>query len=395
MELPACENAENAMTPDWLYFDHAATAPLDPQIAEGMARIAREAPGHPDADHPAGRAALKVLQRARQDLAGHIGATSDKLVWTSGATESLNLALLGAMGRPPAPGARAPRIAISAVEHAAVRASAEWLAQERGYEIDVIPVDSWGRVQPDALVAALSPQTRLVALIWAHNELGTINDIAQLAPLVRAHAPRARLVIDGVQAFGKLPIDVRHLDIDALAFTAHKIHGPMHIGALYLRRPIQSIQRGGGQQAGQRGGTLSAPSAWGFAEAAVRMAADRDQVAQRGAQLWAQIQAALPQATLTGAPFGAGRLPQIVHFSLPGLPSGPLFNALANRGLCASAGSACAQGSFSPVLRALGRRPEEGAFLRLSPGRFTDEVQISEGVQRLKAAVDELQALGL
>lgn len=389
------------MTPDvdtWIDLDHAASSALDPELAEGLR--AREATwwANPESPHPAGRAAAAAIAEARAGIAALLGTTAPRITFTGGGTEALTLAMLGSggLGWPPrAAEAKPPRVAISAVEHASVRSAADWLVRHRGFELDVVPVDAWGRVLPEALAGCLRPETRLVAVMLANNEVGTLNDLAALAPVVRAEAPRARLVVDAVQAFGKVPVSVAALDADAVAVTAHKLHGPKHIGALYLRRPIEPVQRGGGQQAGQRGGTLSAPLAWAFAEAARRHLAAMPEVAATRDRLWLVLAAAVPEVRLTGAPFGPHRLPNHLHLCVPGLPTEPLLNALGARGVCASAGAACTGNRFSHVLAALGHTAAEGAWLRMCPGRFTTAAQVDAAAAHLGAAVAELRGWGL
>ncbi|MCA9541870.1 MAG: aminotransferase class V-fold PLP-dependent enzyme, partial [Myxococcales bacterium] len=173
--------------------------------------------------------------------------------------------------------------------------------------------------------------------------------------------------------------------------TAHKLHGPKGIGALWTRVGIEPVFRGGGQEGGRRGGTQSAPLAWAFAEAVERQLTDAEKVTALRDRLWANVQALLPEIRLTGAPPGPGRLGNNLHFCVPGLPSGPLLNALAAAGLCASAGSACGHGRFSRVLAAIGRQPDDGAFLRLSPGRFTTEDEIDAAAAIVADAVAQLR----
>jgi cysteine desulfurase len=371
---------------------------LDPELAEGLRQREATLWANPESPHPAGRAAAAALNEARTALAHLMGAAPKQLTFTGGGTEAVTLAMLGSAGQgwpPRAAEARAPRVAISAAEHACVRSAATWLARHRGFEVDAVPVDAWGRVQPEALAATLRPETRVVALILANNEVGTLNDLPSLAAVVRAQAPRARLVVDAVQALGKVPLSVAALDADAVAVTAHKLNGPKHIGALYLRRPVEPVQRGGGQQDGQRGGTLSAPLAWAFAEAARRHLADMPRVEALRDRLWQAIVAAVPEVRLTGAPFGPERLPNHLHLCVPGLPTEPLLNALGARGLCVSAGAACSGDRFSHVLAAMGRTAAEGAWLRLCPGRFTTDAEVDRAALHLAAAVAELRAWGL
>lgn len=372
---------------EFIYLDHGATTPLDPAIGRGM--LEREATwfGNPASLHPVGRAAGRALDEARARLAEAIGGAARELVFTAGATEALGMAVLGAAGERPG------RVAISAVEHAAVRTAAQRLVDERGWALDVIPVDSEGRVQPEGLAEVVGPETRIVAVMLANNEVGAINDVAALAKQMRARAPRARLVVDAVQAVGKLPVDVRALDADCVALTGHKLHGPKGVGALWSRVALRPLLVGGGQEDGRRGGTQSAPLAWALAEAVARQRAEAGHLVAMRDRLWARVEARVAGVHLTGPAPGRWRLGNNLHVCVPGLPGEPLFNALAAAGVCVSTGSACRGGAFSRVLAAMGRAASDGAYLRLTTGRFTTEAEVDTAADRLAAAAAELRAL--
>lgn len=370
-----------------VYLDHAATTPVDPEVLEGYCERERRAFANPASTHPPGRAAGRLLDEARQTLAKLLGGAPEALLFTSGGTESLGLALLGA------PGEAGSTIAYSAVEHPAVVEGAKWLATNRGWRTTEIPVDAEGRVTPDAVEAHVDADTRLVAVMLANNEVGTINDIPAVARVVRERAPRARLVVDAVQAFGKAPVDVGALGADAVAVTAHKLHGPKGIGALWSRGGLQPVFRGGGQEGGVRGGTQSAPLAWAFAEAARRHGADMPRIAALRDRLLDRLRDGVPGLTVTGAPPGPGRLGNNLHVCVPGLPGEPLLNALAAAGICASSGSACSGGRFSRVLAAMGRRGDDGAYIRLTPGRFTTPEEIETAADAFIEAVEELRSV--
>lgn len=380
---------------DFIYLDHAATCPVDPEVAQGLAERQLTAFGNPSSSHPAGRAARQVHDAARVRLARLLGGRPDEVVFTGGGTEAIGLAMLGTAGTSPG------HVAYSAVEHACVVANAARLVERSGWRSTVIPVDGWGRVTPEAVVGCIDARTRLVAVMLANNEIGTVNDIAAIARVVRQQSPRARLVVDAVQAFGKLDFSARRLDADCVAVTAHKLHGPVGIGALWTRVPIAPVYGGGGQEGGRRSGTQSAPLAWAFAEAAARQRADMGRITALRDQLWADLRQRLPDARLTGAPIEPGdaldpppaRLGNNLHLCVPGVPGGPLLNALSAAGLCASAGSACGKGRFSTVLRALGRSADDGAYLRLTPGRFTTAAEIERAAQIIATAAAELRAV--
>ena len=374
---------------DLIYLDHAATTPLDPEVAAGLAQRHATLYGNPSSRHPLGKAARRSLDESRTVLAGCLGGRSDELIFTSGGTEALTLALLGSAGTVPG------HIALSAVEHPAVRAAADALVEQRGWTRTVIPVDALGRVTPEATAAAITRDTKLVAVMLGQNEIGTINDVTAIARVVRAQSPRARIVVDAVQAFGKTPLDVGVADVDCVAVTAHKIHGPKGVGALWTRVALQPVQLGGGQEAGRRGGTESAPMAWALAEAARRMGGDEvsSSLAGQRDRLLEILLAAIPGFDLTGAPPGPERLPHILHFHVPDIPGEPLINALSAAGLCASTGSACGSHKrgrkVSHVLEAIGRKPD-GAYLRLSVGRTTTDDEIEAAARIVVRAVAEL-----
>ena len=346
-----------------IYLDNGATTPIAADVLDGLATRQRTLFGNPSSLHAPGRAAKACLDDARGTLARVIGAQPDRLVFTGGGTESLGMAILGNAGETPG------TIVISAVEHGSVREAAQWLCVHRGWTLSEVAVDEVGRCSAEAVSDHLTADVRLVCVMLANNEVGTINPIADIAAEVRRYAPRARLVVDAVQAVGKIPVDVTALGADHVALTAHKLHGPKGIGALWSARDFQPILKGGGQEFGLRGGTQSAPLAWAFATAAAAHLADMPRITALRDRLWQQLMQSAPRATINGAALGPGRLGNNLHLCLPGLPSLPLLNALAERGVCVSAGSACGKGRFSGVLAALNRRASDGAFLRFTIGR--------------------------
>ncbi len=368
-----------------IYLDHGATTPLDPHVREALPERYATLWGNPASGHAIGRAAAAALREARERLAGQLGGRPESLLFTGGGTESLYLAILGSAGATPG------RVALSAVEHPAVVEAAAELGR-RGWEVDEIPVDEAGRITPDAVRECVGERTRIVCAMMANNEVGTLNDVAGVARAVRERSPRARLVVDAVQAFAKVPFAVDALDVDCVAITAHKLHGPKGVGALWTRSRLQPVMKGGGQEAGIRGGTQSAVLTWAFAEAAARHPADMPRVGALRDRLWAALRAAVPEATLTGCAPGAERLANNLHVCVPGLPGEPLLNALSAAGVCVSAGSACGTGKFSRVLAAMGRRDSDGAYLRLTPGRFTTEAEVEEAARLFAGAVTELRA---
>ncbi|MSP71105.1 MAG: aminotransferase class V-fold PLP-dependent enzyme [Myxococcales bacterium] len=379
--------------PSKIYLDHGGTTPLDPVVLEGLTTRLAWPLGNPNAAHESGQVARAMLEDARRSLASALGCTPESIVFTSGGTESLTLAVRGATT------ARRGRVLITTIEHSAVRTAAEALKTEAEFELDLLGVGSTGLIDPATLREALHPETRVVALILAQNEIGTIQPLERLVPLIRAHAPRARIVVDAVQAFGKA--DLHFLTsgpsaVDALAITAHKLHGPVGIGALFVNRPLHAWAKGGGQERGMRGGTQPAVLAWAFAEAVRQYALDVDAAVRIGAlrdHLVASILESLPGVRLTGEPSGPSRLYNNAHFCIAGLPSEPLVNGLSSVGVAASAGAACStgKGKVSPTLQAIGRRETEGAFLRMTLGRTSTLQDVDDAALRLVEVVTRLR----
>jgi len=373
-----------------LYLDHAATTPIDEAIRAGMLERFETRFANPSSAHGLGRQARKELEHARHRIAELIGAESGQIVFTGGGTESLGLAVLGSAGDAPA------RIAISSVEHSAISESAYWLKERLGWQLDEMPVDELGVLRPQTVAQMVTSQTRIVAVMMVNNEVGAINDLASIAQIVRRQAPRAKIIVDAVQAFAKLPLDVGALDVDLMAFTSHKIHGPKGIGGLWARNvsALRPVFLGGGQEAGLRGGTQCAVLAWGFGEASdLQSQAPKHELGRRCFEL---LKSAVPDLELIGPDFGALRAPHICSVHVPGIPTGPLLNSLSEAGVCCSAGSACTRSSrqdFSKVLLAMQRSPEEGAFLRFSVGRTTVEAELAQAATIFGQCVAELRAV--
>lgn len=369
-----------------IYLDNGATTPIEPGILAGLAERQRTHFGNPSSLHAVGRRAKAALEEAREGLAAVINAAPADLIFTGGGTEALCTAVIGGASETPG------RMVLSAAEHNSVREAANWLRDHRGWTLDTIPVDAEARCTPAAVEARLGPDVRLVAVMLANNEVGTVNDLPAIARVVRARAPRARLIVDAVQAVGKIPVDVQALGADHVALTAHKLHGPKGIGALWSARPFAPVFKGGGQEAGLRGGTQSAPLAWAFHAAAAAHLADMPRITALRDRLWAAI-GRIDTIRLNGAPIGPERLGNNLHVCVSGLTSEPLLNALAELGLCASAGSACGKGRFSGILAAMGRTAADGAFIRLTPGRLTTEDEIDAAAAIFEEAVASLRRM--
>lgn len=395
------------------YFDHAATSPMPPDVLDAYTAELRRA-ANPSSLHAEGQAARMRIEQAREDIARAVGAsTPAEVVLTSGGTEADNLAIKGlwrlrnadvgsagdaSSGEEPSGGEHSspprPRILISAIEHPAVSEAADWLTG-LGAEVVRIPVDADGRLDLAAYEAALTAdpdRTALVSVMAANNEIGTVQPIAEVAALARAH--RVPVHTDAVQAFGQLPLDFAALGVDAMTVTAHKIGGPVGIGALVLGRDLapEPVLHGGGQERSVRSGTLDVAGAVAFAAAATAATADLPARAGHMAALRDRlidgITAAVPEAELSGPP-GAGRLPNNVHFVFPGCEGDTLIFGFDAAGFATSAGSACSAGVSRPseVLLVCGRdEPTARACQRFTLGPETSEAD----VDRLLAALPEI-----
>lgn len=372
-----------------IYADHNATTPPLPEVVAAMTTALAEGWGNPTArQHVYGRRAREGVEAARAQVATLLAASTEDVVFTSGATEALNLAILGLGERLLA---TRPRLITCAAEHPAVLAPLARLA-EAGAELTVLPVDAQGRLDPDRLAGALDARTGLVCLMLANNETGVLHDVAAAARLAHAHG--ALLVCDAVQAAGKVPIDVAALDVDALAITGHKLYGPQGAGALWLRRGLglSPLQHGGGQERGLRPGTHNLPGIVGLGVACA--AAQRDlagrqrHLARLTAQLEERLRALLPGMVVQGA--GAPRIPGTSMLTVPGLARGWLA---AVSGVAASGGSACAGGSPSTTLLAMGvGEADAGNSIRLGLGIGTTPAEVEAIADALARAATSRSA---
>ncbi len=347
------------------------------------------------ADHAEGWLANAAVEEAASKLASAIGADRDEIVFTSGATEANNLAILG-LARRASPSRR--RILVSAIEHKCVLSSAQ-AAEAMGLTVELLPVESQGLIDSEYLKSRLSDDVLLVSVMAVNNEVGTIQDVASISNLARMVG--ALVHTDAVQAMAAGPIDVSSWDVDTLSLSAHKIYGPKGIGALYIRRDVQQqiepLIYGGGQQNGIRSGTLPVPLCVGFSEAASLMAdtsaqAERDQLTALRDKFVNEIQARDKSVRLNG-PSGGLRHPGNANLRFPGLDARDLIAALQPR-VAASTGSACSTGIPEPshVLRAIGLTGLEAeSSVRFSLGRFTSDSDVSQAVELIVEAVQALR----
>ncbi|MDR7402498.1 MAG: cysteine desulfurase NifS [Armatimonadota bacterium] len=364
--------------PRRIYMDYAATTPVDPRVVEAMLPYFTERFGNASSVHQFGQEAREAVERAREAVARAIGARPAEIVFTSGATESDNFAILGTAW---ANEDRGRHIITSAVEHHAVLEPCRFL-ESRGFEVTYLPVDRYGRVDPDDVRRAIRPDTILISVMHANNEIGTLQPVAEIARLGRE---RGILVhTDATQSVGILPVDVDDLGVDLLSLSAHKRYGPKGVGALFIRRGarVARIQHGGAHERNRRAGTENVPGIVGLG-AALELAMElREDEAARLRRLRDRLIAGLLEiegARLNGHP--AERLPGNVNVSFAGTDSESLLLALDLRGVAASSGSACTAGSLEPshVLSAIGLPPEVAAgTLRLSLGRGTTEQDVDD-----------------
>ncbi len=379
-----------------IYLDYAATAPLDPRVADAMCDCLRDPAlqGNPASAHAPGRAAAARVEEARTQVARLIGARPESIVFTSGATESVNFAILGA-ARAARAGAR--HVVTSRIEHRAGIDACRQLERE-GCSVTWLPPGADGAVDPGQVAAALRADTALVSLMHANNETGVVNDITAVGRVCGERG--IALHVDAAQSAGKLPIDVEASGVSLLSLCAHKLGGPKGVGALYLRhrpRPaLQPLQFGGGHERGLRAGSLATHQIVGFGLACdlalAGRAAESARVRVLRERLWSRLQAAAPVAR-NGAADPA--LPGILNVRFPGLEGESLLLALDGR-LAASSGSACSTATAEPsyVLRALGLSDLAAqASLRLSLGRTTTEEEIDRAAGLLVGAVRRLRAV--
>ncbi len=356
------------MTSAAAYLDHAATTPmLDEAVAAMSAALART--GNASSLHTAGRRARRDVEESRERIAAAVGARPSEVVFTTGGTESDNLAVKGLYWARRGADDRRRRVLVSAIEHHAVLDAAGWLAEHEGAEVELLPVDRDGRVRPDALRAALDrdpASAALVSVMWANNEVGTVNPVQELAAVAREHG--VPLHTDAVQAVGVLPVDFAASGADALTLTGHKLGGPYGAGVLLLGREVAltPLLHGGGQERDVRSGTLDTPAVVGLAVAVEHAVADAPQrramLAGLRDDLVGKILATVPDATLNGDPGtgtidgGPSRLPGNAHLSFPGCEGDSLLMLLDAHGVECSTGSACTAGVSQPshVLLAMG-----------------------------------------
>ncbi len=378
-----------------IYLDHSATTPLDPEVLEAMLPYLRDNFGNASSVYGLGQAARRAVDQARDEVAAYFGVQAREVVFTSGGTEGDNFAWRGVAVRN---ADRGRHLITSTVEHDAVLRSAEALAAE-GFEVTRVPVDRHGLVDPDDLRRALRPDTTLVSIMHANNEIGTIEPIEELVAVTRAHSS-AYFHTDAVQSTGKIPTDFGALGVDLLAMSAHKLHGPKGTGCLLIRSGvrIQPQILGGGHERNRRAGTENVAGIVGLAKALAIARRDFDRntahLRRLRDRLIAGVLERIPGSRLTGHP--TNRLPHHASFLFDGVEGESLLLQLDMQGVAASSGSACTSGSVEPshVILALGYPRERAAgSLRLSVGKENRDDEVETVLANLPGMVARLRAM--
>ncbi len=380
-----------------VYLDNAASTLPSPEVIEAMGRAMREHFANSSSLHGLGAAAARALATAREEVAALVHAQPEEIVFTGSGTEANALGVIGS-----ARVSRLRHMVVSAIEHAAVFNSARLLGKEgydeghdEGWQVDTVAPEANGCVTADAVLAAVRPETSVVAIMLVNNEIGTLQPVADIGRAVRALGRKIHFHVDAVQFAGLEALDVRTKGADSIAISAHKLHGPKGVGALWLRKGkrLAPLYGGGGQERDLRSGTENLPAAVGFGVAAAQTRKDvgaAARVRELRDRLETQIFAAVPQAR-PAVPLSAPRAPHIASILLPGLPAEPILHALEARGVFASEGAACSSHAReqSRVQRALGVAADTGV-LRFSLSRLTTADDVEQAARALALSITEV-----
>nr|BFD58881.1 IscS subfamily cysteine desulfurase [Bdellovibrio sp. CKG001] len=379
-----------------IYLDYNATTPVDPRVFAAMEPYFKDLFGNPaSAGHHWGWVAENAISKARTQVASLIGARPLEITFTGGATESNNWVIFGLLSKLREENPTAPiHFITSQIEHSSIM-KAMAAVQKQGVEVDFLPVNKYGQVEPEAIKKAIKPHTKLMSFIWVNNEIGSINPIPEIAQIAREH--QIYLHTDATQAAGKIPVNVTDMGIDLMSFSGHKIYGPKGVGALYIRGKDPKVQLnpliyGGGQERGLRSGTVNVPAVVGFGVACEicqqNLTAETQHMTELRNFLWQQLQEAIPGVRLNGHP--TERSPANLNITLPGIKTEQILPRLQKLGV--STGSACGTGAMvvSHVLRGLGLSTDEvQCSLRLSLGRWTTQEELMKAAQILKNAINK------
>ena len=382
-----------------VYLDHAATTPILPEVLAAFTG-ALGTVGNPSSIHSQGQNARRLLEESRERVAASLGADPIEVVFTSGGTEAVNLGVKGLFWARNSGSAR-PRILVPAAEHHATIDTVEWLRRHEGAVVDWIAVDSDGRVSVEAISAAVGPDVALVTLLAANNEVGTLQPVAEVAAV--AASAGIPVHVDAISAYGHVPLDFRGLGVAAMSVSAHKVGGPLGIGALLVGRSasVTPLIHGGGQQRELRSGTQDVPAAVGFGVAAEIAASTADGQESRRRRvlrdrLIREVRQVVPQAILRGHP--TDRLESNAHFTFPGCEGDSLLFLLDAAGISVSTGSACQAGvaRASHVLLAMGLDEADArGALRISIGHSTTDADVDAFLAALPGAVERASRAGL
>lgn len=384
-----------------IYLDHNATTSVHPAVLEAMLPYFGAEFGNPSSAHHFGQRGRQAVEGARESVAALIGARNSEIVFTSGGTEADNAAIFGVVAhalRTKGKSAAVPHVITTTIEHDAVLNTSRAL-ETRGVAVTYVPVSGDGIVSPDAIRAALRPETALISVMRANNEIGTLQPVEEIGAI----AAEAGIVFhtDAVQAVGKVPVDVNRLGVDLLSLSAHKFHGPKGAGALFVRKgtKIDPLLYGGPNERGRRAGTENVAAIVGLGKAAELARGDLVEFAARVSELRDQLEQGLlvriPGARVNGDPMR--RVPNTSNLRLPGVESESLVIALDLAGLACSAGAACSSGAVDPshVLTAIGLTAAEArASIRLSAGRANTREEIDWALDLIPAAVERQRSLG-
>jgi cysteine desulfurase len=373
-----------------IYLDHNATTPVDPAVGAAMSRFLLEEFGNPSSLYPIGRRVKEALQAARERVAGALGAGRGEIFFTGSGTEADNFAILGTLDAQP----ERREFITSAIEHPAVLEAAKY-AERRGVKVTYLPVDAQGTIELYALRDALTPQTALVSVMHANNEIGTVQPIETIVRI--AHERGVPVHTDAVQSFGKIDVDVRKLGVDLLTVSAHKIYGPKGVGALYVRKGtnIQPFIHGGHQERRLRAGTENTAGIVGFGEAVRVMEElgkkERARVEKLAETLKRGVEEKIRRARFNGHP--DLRIKSTLNFAFPGIEAEAILLAMATKEIYVSTGSACSEDSeeVSHVLTAIGLRPEIArSCIRMSLGRTNTDADIAVVLEVLPEVIARL-----
>lgn len=378
-----------------IYFDNAATTAVEPEVVEAMLPYFSEVYGNASSPHHFGQQARKDMEHARGQLAELIGADPEEIYFTSGGTEADNLALFGVLE---AQEQKGKHIITSTIEHHAILHTCEYLEKHRGVEVTYIPVDPNGLIDPQEVEKAVRPDTVLISIMLANNEIGTIEPIQEIAEIAKKH--KVTMHTDAVQAIGAIPVNVKELQVDLLSLTGHKFYGPKGIGALYIRKGtrIKPLVHGGSHERHMRAGTESVAHIIGIGKAAEiaqrELIENQKKLITMRDRLIAETLKKIPYSRLNGDP--VKRLPNNINISFSFIEGESLLLMLDLKGIACSSGSACTSGSLDPshVLLAIGLDHETAhGSLRVTLGRHTTDEEVDYFLQELPAIIERLRMM--